>query len=140
MNILDTYITEHFKFSEALFLKTWGIYVYPDTQDVWTNIQKTADVLELIRSIIGKPLHITSWYRPEKYNIMIGGAHSSMHVLGLAADFHCDGISCDEVRAILLPHLHALDIRMEAGDAQNRVHIDLKRDVKLSNENRVFKP
>ena len=141
MNLLEQEITEHFKYKEALYLGSWGIYVYPDSNLIWNNITETSIVLEDIRAILGgRPLKITSWYRPEKYNEFIGGAKKSMHALGLAVDFNCKDISCDLIRVKLLPHLEILDIRMEVGDGRNRVHIDLKRDVKLKPEQRFFKP
>ena len=140
MSILQTKITENFKYQEALYLPAWDIYVYPHDLKIWENIQKTAFAMEEVRAILGRPCIITSWYRPEKYNEFIRGAKKSMHIQGLAVDFYVKDLNCDTVRMKLLPHLERLDIRMEANEGRNWVHIDLKRDIKLKPENRFFKP
>src|SRR5207249_6043527 len=41
------------------------------------------------RAMDGHPLHITSGYRSEELNRVVGGSANSMHCLGLAADFIC---------------------------------------------------
>ncbi len=51
---------------------------------------KTA--LQPIRDSLGKPLIITSGYRPPWLNALIGGSKTSAHMLGRAADFHCYGM------------------------------------------------
>lgn len=140
MKELNKNLSKHFTWGEALWLPSWGIYVYPQYDHVWENLYKTAEVMEEIRAIVKKPIIVTSWYRPEKYNEFIKGAKKSMHIQGLAVDFRVKDQICDATRMILLPHLETLDIRMEANVGRNWVHIDLKRDVKLKPEQRFFKP
>ncbi len=45
------------------------------------------EVLEPLRSFIGKPLFITSGFRCHLLNTRIGGSPHSYHIKGLAADF-----------------------------------------------------
>lgn len=44
------------------------------------------DVLEPLRTALGQPLRVTSGWRSAQYNQVIGGAKSSQHVTGDAAD------------------------------------------------------
>lgn len=128
---------KHFKWKEALWLPTWQIHVLPD-EDVAKNIIETAKKMEAIRSILGKKIIVTSWYRPSEYNKAIGGAKLSAHQEGLACDFYVKGITSDAVREILLDFLSRLDIRMEDLEGANWVHIDLKSPSK--NGKRFFIP
>ena len=47
---------------------------------------KLIEVLEIVRSQFKKPVKITSACRCEEYNYVVGGADSSKHKLGIAAD------------------------------------------------------
>lgn len=49
--------------------------------------------MQQIRNHFGRPVIITSAYRTASYNASIGGASSSNHVKGIAADIQVDGIS-----------------------------------------------
>lgn len=51
------------------------------------------NLLQSIRSHFGKPVTITSAYRTAAYNASIGGASSSNHVKGMAADIQVSGVS-----------------------------------------------
>lgn len=42
--------------------------------------------LERLRTIVGRPCHIVSGYRCPEHNRAVGGATSSQHLLGTAAD------------------------------------------------------
>jgi hypothetical protein len=55
--------------------------------------------LEDLRAAIGKPILITSGCRCERYNRYVGGARSSQHVLGAAADITVQGMAPGEVAA-----------------------------------------
>lgn len=43
--------------------------------------------MERVRNLLGVPVHITSGYRSPEVNAAIGGASTSQHCQGLAADF-----------------------------------------------------
>jgi uncharacterized protein YcbK (DUF882 family) len=49
-------------------------------------------LLQCIREHFGKPVHITSGYRTAAHNAAVGGAKSSQHLLGKAADFWVEGV------------------------------------------------
>ncbi len=129
---------KNFKWRDALWCNQWGVHVLPGSKLIQENIIATAEKLQNIRDILGKPIIPTVWYRPEVYNKLIGGAKLSYHVQGLAVDFIVKGIGSDAVREILLEHLDRLDIRMEDLDGASWVHIDLGK-VGPSRK-RFFKP
>lgn len=45
--------------------------------------------LQKLRTLLGKPIRITSGYRCAAYNKSIGGAQKSLHVEGMAVDIVC---------------------------------------------------
>lgn len=129
--------TDNFYWYEALLLPQWEIYAIPTNPQI-KKIEKIALALQEIRNMLGKPIRITSWFRPPKYNVHIGGARQSMHMTGGAVDFQCSGVSCDEIRAMLKPELARMKIRMEDLPFSRWVHIDIK-PVKEGGR-RFFKP
>lgn len=53
--------------------------------------------LEEIRARTGRPITVTSGYRPPDYNREVGGVSNSCHIDGLAADIYCDGLTTDQL-------------------------------------------
>ena len=82
-------LTEHFTLEELIYsstAKAKGLKNEP-TQDHIENLKLLAQyVLEPIREKIGCPLVISSGYRSEKVNALVGGSKTSQHILGQAAD------------------------------------------------------
>ena len=59
--------------------------------EVQTNIETlVANVLDPLREAYGKPIYVNSGYRCEKHNADVGGVPKSQHLVGEAADIHCD--------------------------------------------------
>jgi len=54
-------------------------------------LHATMELLEYLRDVVAAPLVITSGYRCVAHNARIGGAKSSPHVLGAAADIRIAG-------------------------------------------------
>lgn len=62
--------------------------------DVIKNLQYGVDmVLDPLRRIYGKPIVITSGYRCQKLNTLVGGVSNSWHTQGNAADIHVDSLT-----------------------------------------------
>jgi uncharacterized protein YcbK (DUF882 family) len=65
------------------------------------NIIALATELQKARKQIGKPFHITSWYRPEPFNSQAGGVSNSQHLTGKAVDFWVDGVPSSSLVVLL---------------------------------------
>jgi len=123
--ILNAYIGESkfFKWSEALWLNSWGFHAVPN-KDVARNILRVCSKLDQVRSYFGKPIIITSWWRPEPYNLEIGGAKRSAHMNGCAVDFIVQNMDSCHVRRVLKPLLESLNIRIESLPTPH-IHMDI---------------
>lgn len=47
------------------------------------------DLLDQLRRLVGRPLHITSGVRCRAHNAAVGGSRRSQHMFGAAADIAC---------------------------------------------------
>lgn len=66
---------------------------YPLTPEMEQNLLKLIECLNVIREAWGKPIKVTSGYRPGRYNTQAGGAKNSAHVTCQAADLaDADGL------------------------------------------------
>jgi hypothetical protein len=67
------------------------------TPEALENLKALALALEMIRSVCGKPLNISSGYRSPALNKAVVGSRTSMHRHGLAADFTVTGLTPRQV-------------------------------------------
>lgn len=88
----DAQLSEHFQLSEF----RPGEHSYNYIRISPSLIQ----TLETIRKKAGKPVEVTSGYRPVAYNRKVGGVSNSTHIDGLAADIYVDGMSTEALHAI----------------------------------------
>ena len=54
--------------------------------NIYHNMVKVANQLQVLRNHLGKPIQINSAWRSEEYNASIGGVKDSQHIMGRAAD------------------------------------------------------
>ncbi|MGL6099721.1 MAG: D-Ala-D-Ala carboxypeptidase family metallohydrolase [Fusobacteriaceae bacterium] len=59
------------------------------------------ELLTIVRELFGKPVTITSACRCESHNAKVGGAKSSQHKLGKAADIQVKDMTAQEVQKAL---------------------------------------
>jgi len=70
--------------------------------EIVNNLRLLAQGLEQVRTLLHFPLEISSGYRCPDLNSRVGGAKTSQHTRGQAADFTCDefGPPLDIIKAI----------------------------------------
>ena len=89
-------------------------------------------VLQCIREHFGKAVTITSGYRTAAHNAAVGGAKSSQHLLGRAADIRVESVSVEDVAAYaesLMPDWGGVGrYPVKAGRTTGWVHVDTRAD------------
>ena len=89
-------------------------------------------VLQCIREHFGKAVTITSGYRTAAHNAAVGGAKSSQHLLGRAADIRVQGVSVEDVAAYaesLMPGWGGVGrYPVKVGRTTGWVHVDTRAD------------
>lgn len=101
------------------------------------NLKRTAEILERVRAHLGVPIIITSGYRGPVLNKAVGGATSSDHLQGLAADVLAPKFGPPyEVAKALVPHIDALGVGQiiyEVSGSTHWVHLSARVPEKRSN-------
>jgi len=82
-------ITPHFTFDEMTVSQLAARDGFDNNPppEARANLQLLCGALEQVRALFGAPIIVSSGFRSERVNRLIGGATNSQHVQGLAADF-----------------------------------------------------
>lgn len=92
------------------------------------RVRCLAEQLEVLRAELGgKPIKITSGYRPPAYNRSVGGGKRSQHLVARAADIKVRGVTARKVHATVLRLIR--DGRMHNGGVgrySSFVHYDIR--------------
>ncbi|WP_313570205.1 D-Ala-D-Ala carboxypeptidase family metallohydrolase [Comamonas terrigena] len=126
-------LTPHFSLSEftrSAKATALGLDNTP-TPMAQTNLLRTAQMLERVRAQLGgHAVIVTSGYRGREVNQAVGGATSSDHQAGQAADIQVPGFGKPyDVAKALVPHLDALGIGQlayESDGASQWVHVSTR--------------
>ena len=101
-----------------------------DGSDVVMIDESLVVLLQCIREHFGKPITITSGYRTAAHNTAVGGAKSSQHLLGRAADIQVAGVSVEDVASYaeaLMPDWGGVGrYPIKPGRARGWVHVDTR--------------
>jgi hypothetical protein len=92
----------------------------PLTDEQKANMQALLEALDKLREAFGKPMHISSGYRPASVNKAVGGAKKSNHMLCLACDFkdptgEIDEFCLDNIKLLEELGLYLEDINSTPG-------------------------
>ncbi|MGH8487167.1 MAG: D-Ala-D-Ala carboxypeptidase family metallohydrolase [Pseudomonas sp.] len=93
------HLTEHFTLEEMTTSETaarQGIANIPD-EPATNNLLRLCALLEQVRSLVGRPVLISSGYRSPAVNKIVGGSINSKHCLGLAADIIVPGFTASRL-------------------------------------------
>ena len=97
---LDTRLSEHFTLREMIFSDNAirnKIDNYPENEIIIENLKRLCVLLEQVRSIVSKAIHINSGYRNHEVNRLAQSSDKSQHRKGCAADIVITGMTPHEV-------------------------------------------
>lgn len=88
-------LTSHFSLEELTSSNKAKALKIDNTppKEIVENLKALALALELLRSVLGKPIKISSAYRCPALNAAVKGSKTSAHVQGLAADITVEGMT-----------------------------------------------
>lgn len=109
---------------------------YPLTPESKKNLDKLLSAVNRLRAFYGKPMIVTSGYRPGKYNKAAGGAGRSCHLTCEAVDFADADGKLKEWCSTNLDKLEACQLYMEhPANTPSWVHLQIR-----PTKSRIFKP
>ena len=107
------------------------------TPEALRALQTTAEMLERIRTTLGRPVIVTSAYRSPEVNRAVGGATSSDHMAGQAADIVVPAFGTPHlVASALAPLVSVLGIGqliLEGVKGKQWVHVSTRTPLKPVN-------
>lgn len=109
---------------------------YPLTPELEMNLTSLLTALNKFRTAYGKPMYVTSGYRPGHYNKDANGAVNSSHLTCQACDFKdsdgaLDFFAADNVHLLEYCGLYVEDSARTVG----WIHLQIR-----PTKNRIFKP
>lgn len=124
-----TQLSKHFTLEELTFSDAalrHGIDNTPNEEIVENLKRLCALILEPVRDIVHKPVHVTSGYRNSVVNSLVGSKATSQHTHGCAADIKVSGVTPDVlIKAIIGAGLPYEQVILEY---QNWIHVSVPND------------
>lgn len=121
----DSQLTANFKLSEFERSDTAIEHGIDNSvpKELLPNVQRLAEFLQKLRDHLGKRVTISSGYRGDKLNRMVGGVTTSSHSQGLAADISVSGLTTEQLfQAVIASGLEYDQVIQEFG---RWVHVGL---------------
>ena len=137
-------ISKHISYKEGVYSNTAtrrGIDNTPD-DDQLSNMELVAEeVFEPLRSYVGGPIKINSFFRCPELNTAIGGSHKSQHCKGQAIDIDdtFGRVTNAEVYHFIKDKLNFDQLIWEFGDDDNPSWIHVSYVSSEDNRNRCLK-
>tara|TARA_X000001382_G_scaffold120960_1_gene102896 strand:- start:319 stop:774 length:456 start_codon:yes stop_codon:yes gene_type:complete len=137
-------ISKHISYKEGTYSNTatrLGIDNTPN-DDQLTNMELVAEkIFEPLRSYVGGPIKINSFFRCPKLNTAIGGSHKSQHCKGQAIDIDDTFGRCTnaEMYHWIKDHLDFDQMIWEFGDDDNPDWVHISYVSEEDNRNRCLK-
>lgn len=100
-------LSPHFTLDEMLVTRHPGMQRQPNDAERGALVVLCERVLEPVRALLGVPLHVTSGFRSEAVNALIGGARLSQHTRGEAADVVPVTLDVEEAMAKIAAEIDA---------------------------------
>lgn len=128
-------LSENFSLAEMTHSNTAvsrGIPNNPDRVSI-ANLQLLVDnVLQPLRTRLGRAVRVTSGYRSRPVNSAVGGAASSQHIVGEAADIQVPGMTPFNVAETIRQHLPfdqlILTAQVRGNPSAGFVHVSFSRN------------
>lgn len=127
-------LTEHFSLAELTASETAARKGIDNTPgpEVVAALTNTAQGLERIRALVGKPLHVNSGYRSPKVNASVGGVVTSQHCKGEAADITCPGMAVLDLARLIADNREALGADQVIYEFKSWVHVSFTENPRLA--------
>jgi len=97
-------LTEHFSFEELVNTSHAELATQnaKDALGYMKQLKYIASTLEEIRAVLGVPLRVTSGFRNNALNKLVGGSPTSGHTKGLCADIEPIGMEVLEAQKLII--------------------------------------
>ncbi len=109
-------LSQHFTLQEMESSQTAvrnGIINNADTRQISALIKLCLNILEPLRTLVGKPINVQSGFRNPTVNSLVGGSPTSQHMKGEAVDINIEGMTPSElfelIRNSVLPYDQLID-------------------------------
>lgn len=138
---LSTHFTLQ-EFTDSPKAKEFGLENTPNAMQIAALQSLCDNILEPLRAHFNSSIRILSGFRCLELNKAVGGAPTSQHTLGEAADIHVQGVRNDDVWKFIVLNLNfdqviAEKLREDDGNA-GWVHVSHKREGKQRGDNISF--
>lgn len=93
-------LSPHFTLKELTISQTAirkNISNIPNAKEITALQNLCVNILEPLRTKLGKSISVSSGYRSTLVNAAVGGATKSQHLKGEAADIHVEGLSTQQL-------------------------------------------